>query len=160
VRLLARRVVYQQFHLELVELASGPIQVHVGNLLRGQPLQLEQAFQIQGQVSFTPAGLTRSLGDPRWRSLADSLGETLLGIVPLGGVRIHHDKLVLTALAQGRPDPIEQETTVSSVGGSVEIRCVAGSPSYLLPMDPGITIGAARLEAGMLQLLGDARVSA
>lgn len=160
VRLLARRVVYQQFHLELVELASGPIQVHVGNLLRGQPLQLEQAFQIQGQVSFTPAGLTRSLGDPRWRSLADSLGETLLGIVPLGGVRIHHDKLVLTALAQGRPDPIEQETTVASVGGSVEIRCVAGSPSYLLPMDPGITIGAARLEAGMLQLLGDARVSA
>ena len=67
---------------------------------------------------------------------------------------------MLTALAQGRPDPIEQETTVASVGGSLEIRCVAGSPSYLLPMDPGITIGAARLEAGMLQLLGAARVSA
>ena len=52
VRLLARRVVYQQFHLELVELASGPIQVHVGNLLRGQPLQLEQAFQIQRDIEY------------------------------------------------------------------------------------------------------------
>jgi len=36
---------------------------------------------------------------------------------------------------------------------------VAGSPSYLLPLDSSITIDAARLEAGMLQLQGGARVS-
>jgi len=159
VRLLARRVVYEQFHLELVELTSGPIQVHIGNLLKGQPLQLEKPVQISGQVSFTPAGLTRSLSEPRWRSLGDSLSETLLAIVPLGGVRINRDRLVLIALGQGSPDPIEQETTVAAVGGGVEIRCVAGSPSYLLPLDSSITIDAARLEAGMLQLQGGARVS-
>lgn len=159
VRLLARRVVYAQFQLELVELRSGPIQVHIGNLLQGQPLQLERAVQIQGQVSFTPDGLTRSLAEPRWRALGDSLGETLLGIVPLGGVRIHHDKLVLTALGLGRPEPIELDTTVAAVAGSVEVRAADGSPSYRLPMDTNIRIEDARLEAGMLQLLGEARVS-
>lgn len=159
VQLLARRVVYQNLHFELVELRSGPIQVHSGNLLKGQPLQLEQGFVIQGQVSFTPDGLTRSLSAPQWRALGDSLAETLLGIVPLVELRMNGDSLVLAARGLGSPDLLELETSVAAVEGSVEIRSRDGSVSRRLPMDPGITIEDARLEAGMVQLVGAARVS-
>jgi hypothetical protein len=159
VQLLARRVVYRNLHFELVELRSGPIQVHSGNLLKGQPLQLEQAFQIQGQVSFTPEGLTRSLSTPQWRALGDTLAEALLGIVPLVELRMNRDSLVLATRGLGSPELIELETTVTAVEGSVEIRSRDGSVSSRLPMDPGITIEDARLEAGMVQLVGAARVS-
>ena len=159
VQLLARRVVYRDLHLELVELRSGAIQVHIGNLLKGQPLQLESAFQIQGQVSLTPDGLTRSLSASIWRSLGDSLSEELLGIAPLVELRMHRDSLVFTARGLGALDLIELETSVAAVEGSVEIRSRAGNVSSRLPMDPGITIEDARLEGGMLQLLGIARVS-
>jgi hypothetical protein len=159
VQLLARRVVYRDLHLELVELRSGPIQVHIGNLVKGHPLQLEHAFQIQGQVSFTPDGLTRSLSAPPWRVLGDSLGEALLGIVPLVELRMHQDSLVFAARGLGTRDLVELETSVAAVEGSVEIRSRAGNVSSRLPMDRGITIQDARLEGGMLQLLGVARVS-
>jgi hypothetical protein len=159
VQLLARRVVYKQLHIELVDLRSGPIQVHIGNLLKGQPLQLQQAFQIEGQVSFTPSGLTRSLIDPQWRALGDSLGEALLGIVPLVELRMNRDHLVFAARGLGSRELIELETTVTAKDGSIEIRSSDGSLSTHLPMDPAITISEARLEAGMVQLLGEARVS-
>jgi hypothetical protein len=159
VQLLARRVVYRDLHLELVELRSGPIQVHIGNLLKGHPLQLEHAFQIQGQVSFTPDGLTRSLSAPIWRSLGDNLSEELLGIAPLVELRMHRDSLVFAARGLGARDLVELETSVAAVEGSMEICSRAGNVSSRLPMDPGITIEDARLEGGMLQLLGIARVS-
>lgn len=159
VQLLARRVVYKDLHFELVELTSGPIAVHSGNLLKGQPLQLQRAFEIQGQVSFTAVGLTRSLGAPQWRALGDGLGEALLGIVPLVELRMCRDNLVFTARALGAPDLVELATTVQAAKGSIEISSVDGNICSRLPMDPNIHISDARIEAGMVQLLGTAQVS-
>ncbi len=159
VQLLARKVVYRHLHIELVELSSGPIQVHIGNLLKGKPLQLEQAFRIEGQVSFTAEGLTRSLDAPQWRALGDGLAEELLGIQPLAELRINRDALVFAAIGHGGRELIELETGVSAAEGSVEVRSRNGSLASRLPMDPGIHVTDARLEAGMVQLLGEARVS-
>ena len=159
VQMLARRVIYKGLHFELVELSSGPVQVHSGNLLKGQPLQLEQAFEIQGQVSFTADGLTHALSAPQWRALGDGLGEALLGIVPLVELRMYRDNLVFAARALGAPDLVELATTVLAAQGSIEIRSLDGNISSRLPMDPGITISDARLEAGMVQVIGTARVS-
>ena len=159
VQLLARRVIYKDLHFELVELSSGPIEVHSGNLLKGQPLQLERAFEIQGQVSLTADGLTRSLSAPQWRALGDGLGEALLGIVPLVELRMCRDNLVFAARALGTPDLVELATTVLAARGSIEIRSVDGNVSSRLPMDPGIHISDARIEAGMVQLIGTAQVS-
>jgi hypothetical protein len=159
VQLLARRVIYKGLHFELVELSSGPVQVHSGNLLKGQPLQLEQAFEIHGQVSFTADGLTHALSAPQWRALGDGLGEALLGIVPLVELRMCRDNLVFAARALGAPDLVELATTVLAAEGSIEIRSLDGNVSSRLPMDPGITISDARLEAGMVQLIGTAQVS-
>jgi hypothetical protein len=159
VRLMARRVRYQDLEIELVELSSEPIQVAMGQLLRGQSLQLEHPFQVRGQVAFTADGLSRSLCQPAWRSLGDGLGEQLLGLTPLVRLRIQQDRLVLAAQGVGQPGLIERETDLHAVDGTVEIRAVDGELAARLPMDRNITIERANLEGGMVQLHGSARVS-
>jgi hypothetical protein len=79
--------------------------------------------------------------------------------VPLVELRMHQDSLVFAARGLGTRDLVELETSVAAVEGSVEIRSRAGNVSSRLPMDRGITIQDARLEGGMLQLLGVAQVS-
>ncbi len=159
VRLLARGVSYRNLRLELVELSSTGLQVQMGNLWRGQPVQLQQTFRISGLVSFTPEGLSQSLAQPQWRPLADQLAEDLLGIAPLVRLRIRGDRLVFTAQAVGEPRPVELETTLQASEGSVLVTAAEGAVSSLLPMDPAVVVERAVLEAGMVVLEGSATVS-
>lgn len=158
VRLLARGVSYRHLRLELVELSSAALQVQMGNLWRGQPLQLQQSFRISGLVSLTPEGLSQSLAQPQWRPLADQLAEELLGIAPLVGLGIRGDHLVFTAQAVGEHRPVELETTLRANEGSVLIAAAGGAVSCLLPMDPAVVVERACLEAGMVVLEGSATV--
>jgi hypothetical protein len=159
VTVLARRVVYDGFEIEQVSLRSGAIQVQMGNLLRGQPVQLDGRFQISGTLSFTPEALTRTLASVRWRALGDSLAEQVLGVVPLQHLRIRNGALLF--LAQGVPigTPVAMETMVEAVGGTVELRSRDGQLRVPLPMDPNITVERASIEGGMLQIQGVAMVS-
>lgn len=163
VQLMARRVTYQGLEIELVELHSDAIQVQMAGVLRGRGLQLDHPFRIRGQVSFSADGLTRSLARPQWRGLGDAIGEALLGITPLTGLRVQANRLVLAAQGVAERSLIELATEVRAVDGTVEIRGVdTGSEEaavHRLPMDPNITIEQTLVEAGMLQLLGEARVS-
>lgn len=159
VRVMARGVRYRKLQLELVELTSSGLQIQMGNLWRGRPLQLQQAFRISGLVSFTPEGLSRSLAQPEWRPLADQLAEELLGIAPLVKLAIRGDRLVFTAQAVGEARPVELETTLEASAGSVLINAAAGAVSCLLPMDPAIQVDRATLEAGMVVLEGSASVT-
>lgn len=182
VQVLARRATYLGLEIELVELRSEPIQVQMGQVLRGRGLQLEQPFGIRGQVSFTAEGLTRSLARPQWRELGDAIAEALLGITPLTELRVQANRLVLAARAVADCALVERATEVRAVNGTVEIRGLDAAPDpppatapsaaassvptttaegsvHRLPMDPNITITEACIEAGMLQLHGEARVS-
>jgi len=159
VTLMARRVSYQELELELVQLTSSPIEVNIGKLLKGQPLQLQHPFTIQGQVGLTAEGLTQSIIKPQWRGLADHLGERLLGITPLVELRISQDTLIFAAAAAGDGGLVELETHLDASDGTVVINANAGGLQVELPMDPGITIERANLEGGMVQLYGTAKVS-
>ena len=163
VQVMARRATYQGLQIELVDLCSEPIQVQMGQVLRGRGLQLDHPFRIRGQVSFSATGLTRSLARPEWRGLGDAIGEALLGITPLTELRVRANRLVLAAQGVADRHLIELATELRAVDGTVEIRGVdTGSEEaavHRLPMDPNITIEQALVEAGMLQLLGEARVS-
>ena len=152
VSLVARRVIYSSLEIEMVELRSSSIQVQLGNLLKGQALQLHQAFQIEGYVAFTAAGLCRSLCMPQWRGLGDQLAETLLGLTPLQEVRIERDRLILQA--QG----MSCDTLPEAVDGHLELRRAEGEQRVALPGDPNIQISEANLEGRLLQLHGNARV--
>jgi hypothetical protein len=159
VRLRARRVTYQAMEIEEVELRCDTIQVRMGSLVRNQAVRLEHPFRIQGLVSFSGDGLSRSLSTPAWRSLGDTLADELLGLTPLAGLRIREDRLVLRAFANGDREPVEREVLLRAAAGTVELRCADGDLNTRLPMDPNIRIERAELGAGLLHLEGEARVS-
>jgi hypothetical protein len=160
VSLQARRVTYNDLQLELVDLRSGAIRVHTGNLLKGRSLQLDHPFSVSGQVSFCPEGLNRSLSRPRWRGLADWLAEQLLGITPLQDLRISGNRLVLVAQGMSAGDRVELETCLAATPDGLAIQAADGQQELLrLPVDPAIALDAARIEAGMLVLEGTARVT-
>jgi hypothetical protein len=159
VQVMARRATYAGLEIEQVNLRSEPIQVQMGQVLRGKGLQLDHPFQIHGQVSFTGDGLSRSLARPRWQGLGDALGEALLGIAPLTELRVQASRLVISARGVAQRAAIELETELRAAEGSVEIRSVDGSASLRLPMDANISIHQAGIEAGMVRLAGEARVS-
>jgi len=131
----------------------------MGALLRGQSLQLVQPFQVQGTVAFSGPDLGASLATPDWRSLGDDLAEEILGLSPLAGLRIEEERLVLIAHGSGSGIPLEVPTNVEAVDGSIEIQSLDGGARARLPMDPAIRIEQAQIGSGLLQLLGEARVS-
>ena len=153
VSLVARRVVFSSLEIERVELRSDAIEIQVGNLLRGRAVQLDHPFSIQGTVAFSAGGLGRSLCTPHWRPLGDQLVDGLLGLTPLQSVSIERDRLVLQSQDH------RCETIPRAVDGHLELCGEEGSPCVALPADPNITIEAANLEGGLLQLQGKARVS-
>lgn len=159
VRLRARRVVYQNLRFDRVELASGVIRVRMGALLRGQSLKLEHPFQVRGSVAFSGPDLGVSLATPSWRSLGDGLAEEILGLSPLAGLRIEEGRLVLIAHGSGSGRPLEVATSVRAVEGNLEVLSLDGGALARLPMDPAIRIEQAQIGGGLLQLLGEARVS-
>lgn len=158
VQVMARRATYAGLEIEQVNLRSEPIQVQMGQVLRGKGLRLDQPFQIHGQVSFTGEGLSRSLARPRWQGLGDALGEALLGIAPLTELWIQAGRLVIAAQGVAQRAPIQLETELRAAAGSVEIRSVDGAACLRLPMDANISIHQAGIEAGMVRLAGEARV--
>jgi hypothetical protein len=158
VQVMARRATYAGLEIEQVNLRSEPIQVQMGQVLRGKGLRLDHPFQIHGQVSFTGEGLSRSLARPRWQGLGDALGETLLGIAPLTELWIQAGRLVIAAQGVAQRAPIQLETELRAAAGSVEIRSVDGAACLRLPMDANISIHQAGIEAGMVRLAGQARV--
>ncbi len=164
VRLSARGVIYQAMEIEAVELVSDGLRVRMGPLLRHQRVELENPFQIQGQVALSGEGLDRSLRSPRWQDLGRDLAQGLLGTPSLQALEIHHDRVRLTATtAASAGDATADQTrtveaSISAVEGTVELRSLDGAHTLRLPMDPNIRIHAVSLREGRLELTGDASV--
>jgi hypothetical protein len=169
VNLRARGVVFQRLEIERVELRSTPLRVRMGRLLRGQSLQLEDPFHIQGSVAFSAEGLSRSLGQTPWSQIGDDLAEKLLGLAPLSGLRFEGEQVILRSLAVNGSQPLERVTQVEIEAGGLVLRAIP-DPSHTmdpatdtgevrLPRDPGIEIERAELGGGLLELHGRARVS-
>ena len=159
VQLLARRAVYQHLPIEQVQLTSEAISVHMGNLLKGQPVQLEQAFAITGQLSFSADGVMALLSHPQWQGLADQLQEQLLGRLPLRQLRMTSEHLVFVLQGGAAADAVELAVSPRADGGTIVLASPSGKELFRFPMDPGIVIERVWLEAGMVQLCGRARVS-
>jgi hypothetical protein len=158
VRVRARSVRYHQLELALVDLQVGDLQLQLGQLWRGQPLQLPPQIPITGLVSFTPEGLSRSLLQPPWQAMADVLAEQLLGVSPMVGLQIREQHLVLQAQGLGHSAPLELEAWLSAASGGVRISAASGGIDSLLPMAPTITLQRAAIEAGLVVLEGSATV--
>jgi len=159
VQLLARRSVYQHLPIEQVQLLSEPISVQIRNVLKGQPVSLEQPFAVSGQLSFSADGLSNLFGHPHWRGMAEQLQEQLFGQVPLGHVRIEADRLVFVLQPSVARDQVELQVLPRAAAGTIELASPAGDSLFRFAMDPNITIERVWIEAGMVQLKGQARIS-
>jgi hypothetical protein len=159
VRLRARRVRYRDLPIERVDLASEPIRVRMGAVLRGGGALLDQPFRISGLVVFSGEGLRQALSLEPWRQIGDALAEEVIGVGPLAGVRLDADRLVLEApAAAGESEPVQVATRLQASDGTVAFHRLDGSVASRLPMDPNIQIEQALIGTGLLELQGNALV--
>ena len=155
VTLIAREVRFRGLPLQLADLRSGPIQV---NLTPGGVV-LQQFFDVQGEVTITGRGLNEALLSEPWRWLGDWLAEQLMGLTPLGGLLIDNDQMELRVPVVAHKDPARRRFRLRAAQGTVAIQPIDDDHTTLLPMDEGIQIEQAELQAGILHLHGRARVT-
>ncbi len=160
VSLKARDVRFQGLPLQLVDLCSGPIAVDMKLLSPGQMLALKQPFQVAGEVSFNGRQLNSALLAEPWRWLGDWMAEQLMGLSPLGALRIDADLIELQVPVAAHQDPARRRFRLHAEEGTLCFRPeTADEPRMLLPMDPAIRIEQAHLGGGQLALKGKASVT-
>ena len=159
VDLKARQVRFDGLSLQFAEISSGPIQLDLSLLKPGRMLALRDPFQVNGTVTLPGVELNASLGSERWRDLADWMAEQLLGVTPLGALRIDNTVLELRAQVSAQTDPIHRRFRLQAEDGTVRF-CPFDddAPSTRLPMDPSIRITDVSLSAGQVTLTGVADV--
>jgi len=159
-RLEAREVCFQGLPLQHAVLSSGPIQVDLQLLQPGRMLALHHPFRLAGDVTITGRGLNDALLSESWRWLGDWLSEQLMGLTPLGGLRIDNDVLELQSPVAAQKDPARRRFRLKAAQNTVMIQpLMEEQGATLLPMDPEIHIQEATLQAGQLILQGEARVT-
>ena len=80
VAVTAKKAVYQGIHLGAVNLSAEDIRINIGQVVRGKPLRLLQAFPVLGEVTLSARDLSASMESPLllegltefWRGLARS----------------------------------------------------------------------------------------
>ena len=160
VSLKARDARFQGLPLQSVNLSSGPIAVDMKLLSPGQMLALQQPFQVAGEVSFNGSQLNSALLSEPWRWLGDWMAEQLMGLSPLGALRIDADLIELQVSVAAHQDPARRRFRLHAEQGTVCFRPEAAEePRILLPMDPAIRIEQAQLGGGQLGLKGHASVT-
>ena len=143
----ARGVVFQDLALEQVELSSEPIDLDVGALLKGQPLQLRQSFAVKGWVQFSESGLTGCLQSPVLTEFSAELSGMFLSGQPLDRLEIQADKVLLHSAASA---PVPCQCVLEA--GELILRNQQNS--LVVPMDPAITLEQLKLQAAQLTLRG------
>jgi hypothetical protein len=78
VRVGARQAVYQGLHLSQIQLLGQGIQINLGQVIRGKPLQLLQPIPVEAELSLHQADLNASLAAPLMvNAVADLLNQLL-----------------------------------------------------------------------------------
>ena len=148
----ARGVVFQDLALEQVELSSEPIDLDVGALLKGQPLQLRQSFAVKGWVQFSESGLTSCLQSPVLAEFSAELSGMFLSGQPLDRLEIQAGKVLLHSAASA---PVACQCVLEA--GELILRNQQNT--LVVPMDPAITLEQLELQADQLTLRGRSVVS-
>ena len=161
VALKARQVCFQGLPLQHAELTTqGPLRLDLSLLQPGRMLALADVFQVNGAVTLQGPELNGALSSERWRDLADWMAEQLLGVTPLGSLRIDNTLLELRAEVAAQTDSICRRFRLQAGAGTVEFCPVDDDAAPVsLPMDPAIRITDVRLAAGQITLTGVADVN-
>ncbi|MGB1775258.1 MAG: DUF2993 domain-containing protein [Synechococcus sp.] len=160
VHLSAREVCFQGLPLQQVTLDSEAIQLDLQVFKPGKMVALQHPFKVTGSVTFQGTALNQALLTPPWTWLGDWLAEQLMGITPLGSLRLHDDIVELEAPIAGSDSPLQRRFHVNAAQGTVIfVSDSASTPPTALPMDDNIQIKEATVCAGRLVLHGHAQVT-
>lgn len=78
IRVCAEQVVYQGLHLSYLDLTASQIQINLGQVLKGKPLQLLKAVPVIGELILSQADLEACVASPLLRQALVDLLQTLL----------------------------------------------------------------------------------
>ena len=121
-------------------------------------LSLQESFEIE-EVAISGQGLNDVLLKDPWRWLGDWLADQLMGLSPLGSLRVDNDVLELHVPVAGLERPTVGRFRLQADEGTVAIRPLDDDSRTFVPMDPMIRIEEATLWAGLLTLKGEATVT-
>ncbi len=147
----AKGVVFQDLAIDQVEISSEPIDLDVGALLKGQPLQLRQSFAVKGWVQFSESGLTGCLQSPVLADFSAELSGMFLSGQPLERLEIQAGKVLLHSTA----DPAVCQCVLEA--GELSLR--DQHRTLVVPMDPAISLEQLELKCAQLTLRGRSLVS-
>ncbi len=159
IKLSAKSVILNKLPMQQVILKSGPILFNMNPKNREKGLKIKQPFQLAGSISIHNTALNEILMLKPWNNIGDSLSEKLLGITPLGGIKIEHESLELYAPVIGQEKSAKQTFLVNAEQGTIRISNRSSTLVVLLPMDPNIAIEKAYLRNNSLHLMGKAIVN-
>ena len=148
----ARGVVFQDLAIEQVELSSEAIDLDISAVLKGQPLQLRESFEVKGWVQFSESGLNHCLQSPTLTAFSTELSHVLLNDASLQRLEIKADGVVLH---NTQSTPLACQCLLES--GQLKLR--HQQTELIVPMDPAITMEELELKPGQLMLQGRSQVS-
>ena len=148
----ARGVVFQDLAIEQVELSSEAIDLDISAVLKGQPLQLRESFEVKGWVQFSEPGLNQCLQSPTLTAFSTELSHVLLKDAPLQRFEIKADGVLLHS---AQSTPLACQCLLES--GQLKLRYE--QTELIVPMDPAIKMEELGLKPGQLMLRGRSQVS-
>ncbi len=158
VMLTAKGIIFQGLPFHYAKIESSKLQINLNLSKRKKPVILKEIFEIRGEVVITGTDLNHALLSDSWCWLGDWLADQLMGIKPLGGLKIDHEILELYTPTANKEDIEKRQFLVKAASGTLKIQHKDINAEVLLPMDPAIQIENAVLKGGRLYLKGSAEV--
>jgi hypothetical protein len=170
VSIWAHHAVYQGLHLSQIQLVGEGIRINLGQVLRGQPLQLLEPVPVFGELLLQESDLNASLQSPLLaNALTELLGTLLPASCPVDGqgswhkIAIGSGQLILrgTVATELEPTPLVIRTGLKLASSHelelehLQIHNQEGSPlgnldSFKLDLGPEVAIAELTLSPGQL----------
>jgi hypothetical protein len=120
VAILANHAVYQGLHITHIKLAAENIQINIGQILKGQPLQLLHIVPVVGELTIEEKDLNASLSS---QLLSTALNDLLVKLLPeycpkskpifWQNIILDNQKITLMAILPSTSEPIPLEISFS-----------------------------------------------
>lgn len=116
VSIFASHAIYQDLHITQIKLAAENIKINIGQVLKGQPLQLLQVVPVSGELTVDETDLNSSLSS---ELLVTALNDVLDKLLPEYGSKskpilwqkiiLDHQQIKLNAILTSASEPIPLE---------------------------------------------------
>jgi LmeA-like phospholipid-binding len=179
VSIFANNAVYQGLHITRIQLLAENIQINVGQVLKGKPLELLQVISVLGEMTVEEKDLNNSLSS---ELLSTALNDVLVELLPehwpksqpisWQKIILDNNQIILNALltSASEPTPLEVYLGLELLNGNElqlgkiqvmqnEVALVKGNYDYTLNLGCDVHIQEFKLIPGKLLCRGRINVN-